>query len=130
MMIPTAVEVIGDRKGDSHTDNKDFLVRVLLTLAASFVVAFIHGAVKQSFPIMWDYYFKCLAVTIGYFIGFFPYLVNIAQRRVTDDYKWWDHLNNTSWPDNWEPWRKIGWKWRMGICIGVFIATEIYYFYG
>lgn len=128
MMVPTGVEVIGDRKGDSHTNRKDFIVRVLLTLACAFVVAFIHGAIKQSFPVMWEYFPKCLAVTVGYFCGFFNYLVNIAQKRVTEDYKWWDHLNDKSWPDNWEPWRRIGWRWRVVVSLSIFFASLIYYF--
>lgn len=128
MMVPTGVEVVGDRKGDSHTNRKDFIVRVLLTIGCAFIAAFIHGAMVKSFDVMWEYFPKCLAVTIGYFCGFFNYVVNIVQRRVTEDYKWWDHLNNKSWPDNWKWWIAIGWKWRMVISLGIFAAAELYYF--
>lgn len=132
MMVPTAVEVIGDRKGDPHTNRKDFIVRVLLTLASAFVAAFIHGAIAKSFPVMWEYFPKCLAVTVGYFIGFFNYVVNIVQKRVTEDYKWWDHLSNNPnvFPDNNKIWRRIGWKWRMVVSLSIFFASLIYYIYG
>lgn len=128
MTVPTDVEIIGDRKGDPHTNRRDFIIRVILTLSVTFVCAFIHGAYVKSFDEMYRFFPRCFAVTVGYFVGFFNYGVNIAQRRLTDDYKWWDHLNDSSWPDNWELWRRIGWKWRMVISLGIFVAAELYYF--
>lgn len=129
LMVPTGVEIIDDKRGDSHTNRRDLLIRVLLTLGAAFVTAFIHGALAKSFPVMWEYFPKCLALSVGYFIGFFNYAVNIVQRRVTEDYKWWDHLSNNPnvFPDNNKLWRRIGWKWRMVVSLGLFIASLIYY---
>lgn len=127
LMMPTGVEIADDKKGDTHTDRKDVYVRVILVVSLSVIVAALHGLWSDSWKIFYTFIPKSLALSIGYFCGFFAYGVNFVQRHLTDRSDWWAYLNDKSWPDNWQPWRKIGWIGRMIVSLGIFLASLIYY---
>lgn len=128
LMLPTVVEIVDDKGGDAHTDNKDVRVRIILVLAMSFIVAGLHGLfIDNSWKVFYTFIPKSLALSVGYFCGFFSYGVNFVQRHLTDRSDWWAYLNKKSWPDNWSPWRKIGWIGRMIVSLGLFLASLIFY---
>lgn len=124
LAAPTIAEVIDDRNGDSHKTNTDFIVRAIITVAASLISAVIHALYEGNF---FHWLIKCFILSSCYFITFFPYAVNYVQRSMTEDPRWYDHLNDTSWPDNWGPWRRMHWEWRMVILVCLFGGAVLYY---
>lgn len=129
-MLPTVVEIIDDKGGDTHADKKDLRVRVILTVVMSLVVAGLHGLlVDNGWRVFLIFIPKALALCLGYFIGFFSYGVNFVQRHLTEREDWWSHLSNNPkvFPDNNKLWRKIGWVGRMIVSLGLFILALLYY---
>lgn len=124
LSCPTIVEVIDDRKGDSHKTKTDVVVRIILIVLVSIVSAIVHALyVGDFFQWLW----KSLVLSIMYFVTFFNYLVNYVQRSVTEDPRWYDHLNDVSWPDSWPFWRRMHWEWRMVIVVCLFGVAVLYY---
>lgn len=125
---PTATEIIDDRKGDPHKDKKDITVRIFLVVVLSLLSAALHSMTTGDWSEFWWWLSKCVCMSTAYFVLFFDYGVNIAQRDVTERKEWWLHLNSKSWPDNWKPWIAIGWEWRMVIKVLLFGLAVLYYF--
>lgn len=129
LMLPTGVEIADDKKGDSHTDRKDVYIRIFMVVLLSLIAAAVHGLWVESWQTFYRFIPKCLALSSGYFCGFFNYGVNFVQRHLTERSDWWAHLSDNPkvWPDNNKLWRRIGWKWRMVVSLSIFFASLIYY---
>lgn len=130
LMLPTGVEIFDDKNGDEHKNKKDFYVRVWLVIIMALIVAAAHGFLAHSWKTFYQYVPKSLALSIGYFCGFFNYGVNFVQRHLTERENWWSHLSDNPkvWPDNSKLWRNIGWKGRMAVSLLIFLASLLYYF--
>lgn len=132
LMLPTIVEIADDKRGDTHADRKDIYLRIGLTVSMALIVSALHGLISERWIIFWRLIPMCLALSTGYFIGFFSYGVNFVQRHLTEREDWWAHLSDNPkvFPDNNKIWRKIGWQGRMIVSLGLFLLTLTYYIYG
>lgn len=124
---PTAVEIIEDRKGDSHKDMGDIIARGLLVLTMGVLSSVLHAIYDGNIYLFYQWVPECIAMSTAYFVLLFDYGVNIAQRKVTERNNWWSHLNTKSWPDNWKPWIAIGWEWRMIVRVILFGLSVLWY---
>lgn len=133
-LIPTAEEVYNDRNGDKHSDNWnifsnrnnwDIFRRCLACIAYPAAAWYISKWLKYHE----HSFLQIVTLCVTMFILLFDYTVAyvLYRRKIISDPRWWQKINKTSWPDNWAPWVKIGWKWRMAVKVLIFIGGEIIY---
>lgn len=113
LCVPLIWELIDDKKGDIHPNN-DWIIRGgLMLIASGLTLLFVDRG-----------FFQALSFSFGIFSLFFPYLYNIFNKKKP----WWNYLNNTAFPDNWEIWRLTPWPARIFILAIVFgIGLSLYF---
>jgi hypothetical protein len=125
LMAPTWVEAYGDRRGDTHTDYSDIVVRgTIICLAGGVVGAWRMQEESIAFGRAW---IECSVMSLAYFCGGFQYLVNWYERKITEK-DWRMHLNETSVPDRWTWYRSIPWRRRMMLHGLIMVAGWVYYY--
>lgn len=110
---PIIWEWYQDRNGDKHP-NYDWVLRGLLMLCVSVVVAIIHPAKN---------FWQAFVLSFAMFTVFFPYGINIIhyKRGVIENPKWWSHLSKEAVPDKWL--FPIPWYGRMFFMIIILTAA-------
>lgn len=118
MASPTMAEILNDAHGDAHDKtNHDLAWRTIGTIAVSLIASFINH--NHTF-------FQALCMSTAIFCAFFSYLVNYIELKnnVTIDAMWWNHLNDSSYPDKSPLWRAIPWQWR-AVLYALILTTGI-----
>lgn len=118
LTVPIIWELWDDRNGDEHVKNDDWILRGLLMVLGSIIVALINP--NRNF-------IQAFFLSFAMFAALFPYLINIVhyKRGVTSDKKWWSHLSKKAIPDKWLyflPW------WTIAILYLIILgmATKLY----
>lgn len=124
-VMPTGIEAFDDRAGDSHTSNKDVFVRGALIIIGALLVATVYGYFKSD--VFLEYLVKAALMSFLYFSGAFQYLVNIMQRKITEQ-DWRKHLNTKTIPDRWHWYKNMDWRLRMAGHGLLIVIGWIYYF--
>ncbi len=119
LCLPLLWELWDDRNGEKHPNNDWALRALFMVLGSGLASLFSH---KHNM-------IQNLLLSLGIFVFFFPYLMNIVhlKRKVTTDKKWWDHLSKDAWPDNQDWWNGIPWFARLVLVGIVFAATLMVY---
>jgi hypothetical protein len=129
-VMPTGIEAFDDRAGDSHTSNKDVFIRGAFIIIGAMLVATVYGYNVDGYfksDVFLEYLVKAALMSFLYFSGAFQYLVNITQRKITEQ-DWRKHLNTKTIPDRWHWYRNMDWRLRM-VGHGLLIVIGwIYYF--
>ena len=118
-IFPTGHKLYHDRKGVIHPDRAGIITVIILMVLASYA-----GSVIASRD-----FIRVFSFSAGFFIAFFPYLVNIVEAEYIPNHKvkWYDHLSATAWPDRLSVWKNLHWSVRMAIVLLVFVGGVLFY---
>jgi|GEM_PF-3737203 len=120
-IAPTDHKLYHDRKGEVHPDRVGIITVVVLMILASYAGSIIA---HRDF-------LRVFGLSGGFFVAFFPYLVNIVESHDIPNHKvkWWDHLSTTAWPDRLSVWKNLHWSVRM-ILVGLLFAGSVWFYLG
>jgi hypothetical protein len=106
LSIPLATRLMHDRKGAKHPNNY-WIITGIIMIACSAIVTFWILPSKNLI--------QTFALSFGIYNTLFPYLITPVMKAggVPGDYKWYDHLSATAWPDKVDGWAKLDWRVRM-----------------
>jgi hypothetical protein len=125
LCAPLWLEAYLDRNGDDHKDVSDVIFRACFVFICSVCVAVVNP--KVSFGVDLS---RSIALSVGMFTFFFPYLMNIIlyRRGIIADHRWWSYLGKKAIPDRWSWWNSTPWFYRMMLMLIVLLAGCIVYF--
>ena len=124
LIVPTVAELIDDRNGDKHPNNEIYWRGALMV-----VMSALAAVVSPMLGFGADF-LRSLLLTVGIFVFFFPYLINIVlyKRGVISNPKWWNHLSDTAWPDKHPWWKGTPWYARLFVVAWILAVTAVLYF--
>lgn len=127
LSAPTIYELLEDRNGDVHPNNDIVGRGIFMVLVSAIVVGLRYVFKIESGFSYITAFFQALAMSLGIFIFFFPYAINLVHRKK----RWWDSLSKTAWPDRLEWWRLTPWPARMFFqLLALVVAASLYFCLG
>lgn len=125
--LPTYYAVREDIKGDVHPNHDNWDVFTFGIVNSGLYAWLMMTAYDYDLILMW---FCCGLVSAAIYMFIFPYVINyvLINRGIMNRPYWYDALNDVSWPDNWQWWRRKHWLVRMAISALLFIFMCVPYF--
>lgn len=125
--IPVYVAVAMDWNGDKHPNNDNMVITSIGAIVSAIWSLLMMTVYDYDFYLMW---FCCGLVSAAMYMFIFPYVISyvLISRGIMNRPYWYDALNEVSWPDNWQWWRRLNWRYRMAISGLLFILFCVPYF--
>lgn len=125
--IPMYSAVAMDWNGDKHPNKDNYVITIIGLVVSALWALLMRTAYDYDFYLMW---FCCGLVSAAIYMFIFPYVINyvLIKRGIMNRPYWYDALNDVSWPDNWQWWRRLNWRYRMAVSALLFIFMCVPYF--
>lgn len=127
LSLPTVWAVLDDCNGDKHPNYDNVSVTTFGLIMSALYALLMRTSYDYDFYLMW---ICCGLVSAAIYMFIFPYVINyvLISRGIMNRPYWYDALNDVSWPDNWQWWRRLNWRYRMAISALLFIFMCVPYF--